>query len=700
MIVFRLHRHSAQAAVILLTPLLFLLTALPAHAALEGRGTEEEPYLVRTVEDLITMGFTQTIGIEKKHYRLDNDIDASGEELPYLFGYYYPFMGVLDGAGHKITYRCTKNELMHGGHTTWKEKGALFCENHGTIKNLIVEGSVDFAFDRDPEGLHSNFGAGGIVYKNSGLIENCISRVDISAKIQPNWTPWGLGIQFTDMPGIGGIAAINVGGRIVNCAYTGTISVDNSAVMLCEDLGCDGLYGKVRLKAGDYVNGMVGGIVGVTGNMLVYDGYGNWLKTIDGINESCVFAGHIVLSDRIRDAANGTGVGPIWGYNDGASGAGARVWDTARITAGDREYKPSDVEFPGRGDLDNCAFVNTRLLSILLNSALMGDVRVSADVSYFTSEEGREPGGTQWHIRMEEGASPGFNIYPSPGYTVKYAALDGTNLGAVDSYRFAPLTEDGHTLSVYFSPKGGAGFTPLPVVSPIKLDASSEALKVSMLPAIEFAKIPSEVQGFAEKDASGTAVTDPLAARLTLAPTEESVDLESLILTMPITLCGSDKGVTALTAYQCSLSGYAGEKMSDLKIFAMLSPENSAELTRVRTPRAIRDGEFAITDAEGEVLSPDALIQEDEIYFVNVAFKDGGIYDLDPEEGKLLFAAFAVKGREKEYPDTPGSEGESSASKSSSGCNAGPASFALLALPVLPAAAATGRKKRRRGGSS
>ncbi|WP_281678445.1 hypothetical protein [Synergistes jonesii] len=672
MITFKLRGRATRAAAASLALLLFLLPWQPAYAALEGRGTEEEPYIIRTVDDLKVLGGTFTV--KSGCYRLANDIDASGEELPILGSdgtpHGYRFRGVLDGAGHKITYRCTPDEFTHGGHTTWKDKGALFDTNYGTIKNLIVEGSVDFAFDPADKDNHGNRGAGGIVYENRGLIENCISRVNISAKFFP----------------VGGIAAKSWGGRIINCAYTGTISVDNGGARkaLSEMFPNDPIPADV-----------VGGIVGSAMYRSVQDEYGTLLKKIEAVNESCVFTGRIALSEEIHNAANGTGVGPIWGYNDGGVGGGSRVWDTARITAGGREYKPSDAEFPGRGGLDAGAFVDTKLLSISLNSALMGDVRASADVSYFTSEEGREPGGTRWSVRVEEGASPEFRIYPSTGYAVKYAALDGTNLGAVDSYRFAPITEDGHTLSVYFSPEGGAGFTPLPVVSPIKLDGSGEALKVGGVAAIEFAKLPSEVQGFAEKDASGTAVTDPLAARLALGPAEESVDLESPILPMPLTHCKADKGATALTAYQCSLSGYAGEKASDLKIFAMLSSERAVELTRACTPGAIGDGEFAITDADGEELPPDALIQEDEIYFVSVAFRDNGQYDLDPEEGHLLLAAFAAKGIEKESPDTPGGEGEGSASKSGSGCDAGLGSLALLAFAM--SAARRSRKIRRRG---
>lgn len=677
MITFKLRGRAARAAAISLALLLFLFLGQPAYAALEGRGTEEEPYLIRTVDDLKVLGGVFTV--KSGYFRLANDIDASAEELPLLGSYgphRYRFTGVFDGAGHKITYRCTPDEFTYGGHTIWKERGALFDENYGTIKNLIVEGSVDFAFD--PKEHHGNGGVGGIVYENHDLIENCVSRVNISARVSD---AWGHRPDSWSLPGIGGIAAKNMGGRIINCAYTGTISVDNSDVR------------EAVISAGDIVGGIAGNTRKLELTVWNLETGDEEFRIYEAVIDSCTFAGRIVLSDGIHKAANGTGVGPIWGYNDRGIGGGNRVWDTARITAGGREYKPSDADFPGRGGLDAGAFVDTRLLGISLNSALMGDVRASADVSCFTSEEGREPGGTRWSVRVEEGASPEFRIYPSPGYAVKYAALDGTNLGAVDSYRFAPITEDGHTLSVFFSPEGGAGFTPLPVVSPIELDGSGEALKVSMLPAIEFAKLPSEVQGFAEKDASGTAVTDPLAAHLALGPAEESVDLESPILSMPLTHCKSDKGTTALTAYQCSLSGYAGEKASDLKIFAMLSSERAAELTRARTPGAIGDGEFAITDAEGEELPPDALIQEDEIYFVSIAFKDGSIYDLDPEEGKLLLAAFATKGIEKESPDTPGGEGEGSASKSGSGCDAGAGSLALLAL-AMPAL--LGKKKNKR----
>jgi len=490
MTTYKLHEHAARAAAISLALLLFLLPWRPAYAALEGCGTEEEPYIIRTVDDLKTLGptFTDKSG----HYRLANDIDATGEELTLAsdsLPHAYRFRGVLDGAGHKITYRCTSNDLRHLGIQSGRTKGGLFDTNYGTIKNLIVEGSVDFAFD--PEGYHGNWGAGGIVYENRGLIENCISRVNISAKFFP----------------VGGIAAKSWGGRIINCAYTGTISMDNAGAR------------KIMSEAAD----VVGGIVGSAICRNVWDEFfGTLLETKEAVNDSCVFAGHIVLSEEIHNAANGTGVGPIWGYNDITAGENNRVWDTARITAGGVEFKPEETVFPGRETLEESSFVSTVRLQAALNNALMGDLRPLHDVSQLAEEEERSAGSSQWFVRTAKGAAPEFLISPSAGYAVKYAALDGTNLGAVDSYRFAPITEDGHTLSVFFSPEGGAGFTPLPVVSPIKLDGSGKALKVSMLPAIEFAKLPSEVQGFAEKDASGTAVTDPLAARLALGPAEES----------------------------------------------------------------------------------------------------------------------------------------------------------------------------------
>lgn len=676
----KLYERAARAAAALLLLLLFMLSATSACHALEGRGTEEEPYLIYTVEDLkkaLGPGFTDKSG----HYRLANDIDAGDEEL-YLAVHMpisYLFTGVFDGAGHKITYRCTSDDHMgENGLTYGRDKGALFYENYGTIKNLIVEGVIDFAFD--PTERHGNRGAGGIVYENCGLIENCISRVNISAKIQPNWTPWGHGLRFIDMPGIGGIAARSVGNRIVNCAYTGTISVDNSAVMLCEP-SVDGTpLENEEIKVGDYVNGMVGGIVGVTGERRWSDGHGGLIKK-ESVIDSCTFAGRIVLSDGIHEAANGTGVGPIWGYNDRGTGGGNRVWDTARITAGGTEFRPEEQNFPGREGLEKDFLLKTLRLRMSVNNSLMGDLRPLHDVSQLAEEEERSAGSPQWFVRTAKGAAPEFLISPSAGYSVRYAALDGTNLGPLSSYRFtSPLTEDGHTLSVFFSPEGGSGFTPVPVVSPIELTPSAKTRKVSALAAADLVKLPSEVQSFAEKDASGTVVTDPLAARVALGPDADSLDLGRPILTMPLTLCKADKGDTVLTAWQCSLSGYAGEKASDIKIFAMLSSERTAELRRADTAGAISEGEFALTDADGREITADAVIEEDEIYFVNVALKDNEKYDLDPEEGEMLFALFAAKEKETGVPDDPDAPGGGAGPKSSSGCDAGLGSLALLAL--------------------
>ncbi|WP_352402359.1 Synerg-CTERM sorting domain-containing protein [Synergistes jonesii] len=674
----KLYERAARAAAALLL-LLFLLSGTSVCHALEGRGTEEEPYLIYTVEDLnkaLGPGFTDKSG----HYRLANDIDAGDEEL-YLAGDSVPisylFTGVFNGAGHKITYHCTSHDLWQFGVPSGRTKGCLFDTNYGTIKNLIVEGVIDFAFE--PTERHGNWGAGGIVYENCGLIENCISRVNISAKIQPNWTPWGHGLRFIDMPGIGGIAARSVGARIVNCAYTGTISVDNSAVMMCEDFG-DDYPGYDGMKPGAYVNGMVGGIVGVTGERRWSDGYGGLIKK-GGVNDSCVFTGHIVLSEEIHKAANGTGVGPIWGHDAGAAGENNRVWDTARITAGGVEFRPEEQNFPGREGLEKDFLLKTLRLRMSVNNSLMGDLRPLHDVSQLAEEEERSAGSSQWFVRTAKGAAPEFLISPSAGYSVKYAALDGTNLGPLSSYRFtSPLTEDGHTLSVFFSPEGGSGFTPVPVVSPIELTPSAKTRKVSALAAADLVKLPSEVQSFAEKDASGTVVTDPLAARVALGPDADSLDLGRPILTMPLTLCKADKGDTVLTAWQCSLSGYAGEKASDIKIFAMLSSERTAELRRADTAGAISEGEFALTDADGREITADAVIEEDEIYFVNVALKDNEKYDLDPEEGEMLFALFAAKEKETGVPDDPDAPGGGAGPKSSSGCDAGLGSLALLAL--------------------
>jgi hypothetical protein len=119
-----------------------VVTKTAAEVIDRGQGTEEEPFLIRTVADLEEM-LTGEKFVRDAHYKLMNDLDlaeagygADGKSWTPIgkqTGNIVRFAGSLDGDGHTI-----KNLYMHTDEAT--EKWGLFAEVEptGMIKNLTL----------------------------------------------------------------------------------------------------------------------------------------------------------------------------------------------------------------------------------------------------------------------------------------------------------------------------------------------------------------------------------------------------------------------------------------------------------------------------------------------------------------------------------------------------------------------------------
>lgn len=98
-------------------------------------GTEEEPYLIYTFDDLCEVSKD-----EEAHYVLMNDIDCEGENITPLFDSTTPFVGSFDGNGHTIS---NFNFYVYGsdytGTISYAKYSGLFGYNKGTIKNLKID---------------------------------------------------------------------------------------------------------------------------------------------------------------------------------------------------------------------------------------------------------------------------------------------------------------------------------------------------------------------------------------------------------------------------------------------------------------------------------------------------------------------------------------------------------------------------------
>jgi WD40 repeat protein len=222
---------------------------------LTGAGTQDDPYLIYTAEELNVIGLFPFEW--DKQFRLISDIDLSnyvGTEFN-IIGIPNPFSGVFDGNGKKITNLNHTNGLFVSVSGAIRDLGLIDANvdtgtgyrvgslvdnlQGGTISNCYAEGGSVLG-GSDVGGLVGalNRGAtitncyatgsvlgertvGGLVGRNSGTITNCYSSGDVSGD-----------------DSVGGLVGYNYD-TITNCYSSGDVSA-----------------------SGDYAYSGVGGLVG------------------------------------------------------------------------------------------------------------------------------------------------------------------------------------------------------------------------------------------------------------------------------------------------------------------------------------------------------------------------------------------------------------------------------------------------------
>ena len=195
----------------------------------EGSGTEADPYIISTIAD-----FNQLASItascyyyDGKYFRMDADLDFTGESFTPVGNSTKPFKGILDGEGHSIsgiyvetadTYKALFG-IVHGTvknltltNSTFKANtnvGGIVCENWGTIENCHVTSSVSIEYY---SGNGGNFG--GIVGSNNGTVDGCTSAATVDGKNKGK---------------VGGIVGYNEG-TLKNSLYYGNNVINGECV--------------------------------------------------------------------------------------------------------------------------------------------------------------------------------------------------------------------------------------------------------------------------------------------------------------------------------------------------------------------------------------------------------------------------------------------------------------------------------------
>ena len=199
-----------------------------ADPYLEGKGTDEEPYLIRSVEDLEWLSIQVNAGTEFEdvYFRQVDDLDFSdyGNWVPIgAYGLGYVFRGVYDGQGHSIQNITIDGSKLPGDDESRANVG-LFGVLAGTVCNLRIE-----------SGMITGHCIGSIASHGTdeAVIANCYNQAALSATgrcggIADNFGKGKIiacanagALTCTSAQGIGGISSYSAG-IIYGCCSTGS----------------------------------------------------------------------------------------------------------------------------------------------------------------------------------------------------------------------------------------------------------------------------------------------------------------------------------------------------------------------------------------------------------------------------------------------------------------------------------------------
>ena len=275
-----------------------------------GKGTAENPYEIRNVNDLkllaqkVNGNETANSGVtyKDKHFKLTADIDLKNEEWTpigtMLVGEGRPFQGTFDGGGHQITklkitggsyaglFGYTEGAVIKSCNVTGEVNGynctggiVGYATDNTHILNCSFQGNVEGDGEERGGIVGSTSGGcevsgcfvtgtvtgdrevGGIAGTGVGTIKNCYALANVTAT----------GVNA------GGIAGKAYGVTIENCYYSGEVSAKNYAGGIAGYVsGAKTIRNCVSLAesvtGGDLVNRIVG-YVGSNANVTLTNNY-------------------------------------------------------------------------------------------------------------------------------------------------------------------------------------------------------------------------------------------------------------------------------------------------------------------------------------------------------------------------------------------------------------------------------------------
>lgn len=303
-----------------------------ASTALEGEGTESNPWKIKSLADLNYLAqqvnystdyngllVTDSYSIKYarvfigKYFRLENDIDMAGWNFtPIGCDYSHRFAGTFDGNGHKLTnLQVDASAQMAAGLIG-------YADTVSTIRNLYIDKA-------DIRGC--DYYAAPVAGLSLGLIENC--HVTDAKVFNSNIGAAGLvgyakdvknstvkGAVTTAMYGFTAGFATQVMGEMSNCSATGITAVGSSST------SADGRYD----MSGTCMGGLVASLFGT-----VRDSY--FAGTVDAQSYGVAqYAGGIAGTVTTGKIERCFSVGTIMGTGAGCVTGGVAGWCSGTVT--------------------------------------------------------------------------------------------------------------------------------------------------------------------------------------------------------------------------------------------------------------------------------------------------------------------------------------------------------------------------------
>lgn len=294
-----------------------LAISCPPSVPLAGSGTQNDPYIISSVEDwnaLSVFASSARQTFEGSFLKVKADIDFTNSEFKPLFGDGVTnFAGTLDGDGHTV------KGIKYTTTATYQAAiGTITAE--ATVKNLTLSGEITSAQQY----------TGGFAAKVYGKVENCVNAVDVTstkAAVAAFGYIYG-GASLTDVTNtatisgqagsVAGIASYTTEGvnftRVVNkgavkSTATGTATYIGGLVAQCApasfiECGNEGKFEFAAPASANSVGGLVAYANAASGHKYTYE-------LIDCYNRAPITANNILGGIVANSTAAAANINPI-----------------------------------------------------------------------------------------------------------------------------------------------------------------------------------------------------------------------------------------------------------------------------------------------------------------------------------------------------------------------------------------------------